>query len=279
MTSWSTSSRMRPRSNACAGSYGRTSRSSSGRCSIRHTDGAAPFLLPALVLLAACQAADGALDERPPYVPRGYRLLYEHDFERPATLQDAGFTFSDVEAWRLGKDADNTVLVLHGQSRYRPPVRSPRALALIAGKAFGDFVLEADLKQTGREYGHRDLCLFFGVEAPDRYYYVHLSSTADDHAHNVFLVKEQPRVKFAERTTAGVDWGRDRWHRVRIVRAASSGRIAVYFDDMAVPIMRARDRSFAWGQIGFGSFDDAGMFDNIRIWGPASRPTPGIRFR
>ena len=31
-----------------------------------------------------------------------------------------------------------------------------------------DFVLEADLLQTGRQYGHRDLCLFFGFVSPIR---------------------------------------------------------------------------------------------------------------
>jgi len=31
--------------------------------------------------------------------------------------------------------------------------------------------------------------------------------------------------------------------------------------------MQAEDKQFRAGQIGFGSFDDTGMIDNIRIWG------------
>jgi len=37
--------------------------------------------------------------------------------------------------------------------------------------------------------------------------------------------------------------------------------------------MEATDTSFTEGRIGFGSFDDTGKIDNIRIWAPAP-PTP-----
>jgi hypothetical protein len=38
---------------------------------------------------------------------------------------------------------------------------------------------------------------------------------------------------------------------------------------MARTIMVAEDRTFPSGYVGFGSFDDTGMVDNIRIWAPA----------
>ena len=38
---------------------------------------------------------------------------------------------------------------------------------------------------------------------------------------------------------------------------------------MTKPIMMAEDKTFGAGHIGFGSFDDTGKIDNIRIWGPA----------
>ena len=34
---------------------------------------------------------------------------------------------------------------------------------------------------------------------------------------------------------------------------------------MSEPIMVAEDRNFGAGYVGFGSFDDTGMIDNIRI--------------
>ena len=52
-----------------------------------------------------------------------------------------------------------------------------------------------------------------------------------------------------------------------VVRDAEEGTIDVYYDDMDEPIMRASDTTFNWGTIGFGSFDDTGNIDDIRIWG------------
>ncbi|MEL6923922.1 MAG: hypothetical protein AAFO94_07730, partial [Bacteroidota bacterium] len=54
-----------------------------------------------------------------------------------------------------------------------------------------------------------------------------------------------------------------------IEREVDSGAIRVFFDDMSTPIMEATDTHFDAGHIGFGSFDDTGRFDNIKIWAPA----------
>jgi len=66
-----------------------------------------------------------------------------------------------------------------------------------------------------------------------------------------------------------VNWGLNVWHKVRLERDTKAGAIRVYFDDLSKPIMIAEDKNFTSGYIGFGSFDDTGMIDNIRIWGPA----------
>ena len=113
-----------------------------------------------------------------------------------------------------------------------------------------------------------DLCLFFGAKDPTNFYYVHIASVADDHANNIFLVNDEPRVKIATKTTEGTDWGKTgSWHKARIERNITEGSIKIFFDDMKEPIMEATDLHFDYGRIGFGSFDDTGMFDNIRIWG------------
>jgi hypothetical protein len=214
--------------------------------------------------------------EAPPVLPANYRLLYEQTFENAEALGD--FVTSDPKAWRLASTERGRTLELSAQSRYKPSVRSPVNLAMIRDRVFGDFILECDLMQTGREYGHRDMCLYFGFESPSRFYYAHMATAADDHAHNVFVVREQPRTKIGTETTKGVDWGQNAWHRVRIERTLADGLIKVYFDDLQRPIMVARDRTLGAGYIGFGSFDDTGMIDNIRIWGPSLELKPGPRF-
>lgn len=204
-------------------------------------------------------------------IPDNYQLLYEQDFEGNVDL--SVFEITDVKAWKIGKGKDGKALELYGKSQYEPPFRSPLNIAIIKDKKFGSFIMEAELQQTGREYGHRDLCLFFGLKDPANFYYTHLASSADPNAHNIFLVNDAPRTNIATKTTEGIDWGATgEWHKIRLERDITSGTIKVFFDDMITPVMEAEDKHFNFGYIGFGSFDDTGKFNNIKIWGPTLAP-------
>jgi hypothetical protein len=219
-----------------------------------------------IILAAALLHAAWAADD---HLPKGYQLLYEQTFEKADSIK--GFQMTDPAAWKYSKDEKSGgALELAARSKYKPEVRSPENIALIKEKTFGDFILEADLIQTGEEYGHRDMCLFFGFQKPSQFYYVHIATKADPNAHNVFIVNDKPRTNIAKTTTAGVNWGLNIWHKVRIERKLSDGSIKVYFDDMTIPIMVAEDKTFGEGFIGFGSFDDTGKVDNIKIWGPSA---------
>lgn len=199
-------------------------------------------------------------------LPEGYHLLYEQDFTNGDAIDQ--FEMSDRTAWKATA-GDQGWLELFGKSNYQARVRSPFNIALLKGYNFGDFILEADLAQSGREYGHRDLCLFFSAKDATNFYYVHIASVADPHANNIFLVNDSARVAIATKTTEGTNWGEtNSWHKVRIERKVAEGTIKIYFDDMSTPIMEATDTHFDYGRIGFGSFDDTGRFDNIKIWGP-----------
>jgi len=214
----------------------------------------------------------------PTRIPGNYQLVYDQTFPTPDALKD--FAFTDPQAWKHSiATNDNGTLELVRQSNYKPAVRSPVNIALIADRQFGDFILEVDLIQTGKEYGHRDMCVFYGLQDPARFYYTHIATAADDHAHNTFIVTNAPRVKIARETTKGVNWGLGIWHKVRIERTLADGAIRVYFDDLSKPIMVAEDKTFGVGAIGFGSFDDTGMVDSIRIWSPAKTETKTPFFR
>lgn len=218
----------------------------------------------AFILTVMTVFAGHAADDR---VPKGYKLLYEQSFGTPESVK--AFQMTDPAAWKYAKEKDGGSLELAAQSKYSPEVRSPINIALIKDKVFGDFVLEGDFIQTGREYGHRDMCIFFGFQKPTQFYYVHVATKADPNAHNIFVVNDKPRTNIAKTTTAGVNWGLNIWHKVRVERKVADGSIKVYFDDMTIPIMVAEDKTFGEGFIGFGSFDDTGKVDNIKIWGPA----------
>jgi hypothetical protein len=215
----------------------------------------------AVSLLASAIRAE----EQASPAPDGYKLVYDQPFEANDALKK--FVFSDPAAWKLEKTGDRMALDLFQQSKYGPKHRSPLNIALLNGPHVGDFVLEVEMQQTGKEYGHRDMCLYFGFQDPDHFYYVHIATKTDAHAHNIFIVNDAPRLKVSEKTTEGFDWGKpDTWHTVRLVREASTGKIEVYIDKGAEPIMTATDKTFGAGWLGFGSFDDTGLVDDIRLW-------------
>lgn len=193
-----------------------------------------------------------------------YPLLYENNFEKSRSFKD--FEFTDKTAWRLSDSLGNTSLELFDFSRYELPVSSPFNIAVLKTVNLGSFVLEVDIKQTSMEYPHRDMCLFFNMKDRTNYYYVHLSSVADPYAHTIFLVNDEPQSNITAKVTDGIEWG-DSWHKVRIERDVKVGLIKVFFDNMNTPIMEAIDTHFDSGYVGFGSFDDTGMFDNIKLWG------------
>lgn len=224
---------------------------------------------PALCAPLAADDAEKPAPAKPAdRTPPGYKLLYQQSFDDAAALKQ--FQFSDANAYRFTeKGKQGGGLELFQQAKYKTKVRSPFNLAMIAQKQFGSFILQADLAQTGREYGHRDMCVFFGFTDADKYYYVHIASTPDAHAHNVFIVNEQPRKAIAKIPDKGIKWGQDQWHTVRIERDIEVGTIKVFFD--GAPIHETKDDTFKWGHIGFGSFDDTGKIDNIRIWGKEAK--------
>ncbi len=189
-------------------------------------------------------------------------LVFRDDFARGADHWQP----TDMAAWQVVDVDGRRAYALTKQSDFKPPHRSPMNISLVRDVYVDDFTLEVRLRSTSREYGHRDLCLFFGYQSPSRLYYVHLGKKTDDHANQIFIVNDAPRIKVSTETTPGTPWD-DRWHEVKIVRSASDGQIDVFFDDFSKPIMRAIDKTFRWGRVGVGSFDDTGEFANVRLHG------------
>lgn len=188
--------------------------------------------------------------------------VFQDDFEEGFD----GWEPTDAKAWRIEALDDGHVFALHQQSKYKPPHRSPVNIALISDLVVSDFVLDVDVRTTTRDYGHRDMCLFFGYQDPAHFYYVHLGQKTDDHANQIFVVNNAPRTKISSMTSSGTPWDND-WHHVRIVRQSDTGSIKIFWDDMDAPVMTATNSVFPKGRIGLGSFDDTGQWDNLRIQG------------
>ncbi|HEX4131283.1 MAG TPA: hypothetical protein VHZ24_14680 [Pirellulales bacterium] len=217
--------------------------------------------------------------EPEPATVDGLPLVFADDFEHGADHWQP----TDPEAWKIvevatssgsgagGSSGSGHAYCLFQQSKYKPPHRSPFNFALVQDVKVADFVFDARVLSTKPDYNHRDMCLVFGYQDPAHFYYVHLGKKTDDHANQIFIVNNAPRVKISTKTTPGTNWD-DQWHQVRIVRKTESGSIDVYFDDLDKPVMHALDKTFLWGQVGVGSFDDIGDWDDVRLYGTIAKP-------
>ena len=75
------------------------------------------------------------------------------------------------------------------------------------------------------------------------------------------------------RTSEGTDWTDD-WVHVKVVRKLADGTTEVYWDDRRNPVQTAQSKTFAWGRVGLGSYDDLGDFDHVGAGGPGPAPSP-----
>jgi hypothetical protein len=183
------------------------------------------------------------------------------------TLQP--FDCYDDTVWSI----DDGELVFVEGSTYTPPHRSPRSIALLKHEIDGSYVLEVEAMQTGRDYGHRDLCFFFDWQDPSHYGYVHLATKADPRSHHIQMVDGGPRTPVTSQRSDGIDWGDGIWHDIRIERDVDTGSIKAFFDGTLV--MEATDNRFGGGRVGLGSFDDQGRFRNISLRPLKGGHTPG----
>jgi hypothetical protein len=198
-------------------------------------------------------------------------LVVEDDFDKGMDRWESTDPDGAEPVWKIetverdGKQ--DKVLRVTGTSKYEPPHRSPFSIALIKDVVVGDFVMTAKVQNTNPTAGpHRDLCLFWGYQDPAHFYYVHLGARPDPHSCQIFIVNDAPRTMISELTSEGTPWT-DGWHDVKVVRRVQEGVIEVYFDDMERPVMAAKDKTFAWGRVGLGTFDDHGNFDEFRLRG------------
>ena len=189
-------------------------------------------------------------------------LVYKEDFSKDASAWQP----TDDTKWKLTTVDGNQVYELLGVSKYKPPFRSPHSISLLKDRIVGSFVLTARIQTTQTSRGHRDLCFFFGYQDPAHFYYLHLGEKPDPNSSQIFIVNQAARKNLIL-TKEGIPWKDGHWHQLKIVRDVDSGKIDVFFDDMKAPVKSAVDKTFTWGQIGIGSFDDKGYFDDIVLRG------------
>ncbi len=215
----------------------------------------ATVLVTTALVLAAARAAAADTSNLP--------LLFEDNFEKGADHWQP----TDPRAWRIVATDHGKVYNQFAQSQYHPPFRSPFNISLLKGVIVGDFVLTAKVQTTNLKAGaHLDMCVFWGYQDPSHFYYAHLGRKPDPNSSQIMIVNGAPRKMITQNQSPGVPWD-EKWHHVKVVRRTADGTIEVYFDDMRKPIMTATDKTFLWGRVGLGSFDDHGNWDDVKLYG------------
>jgi hypothetical protein len=200
-------------------------------------------------------------------------LLLTEDFDNGANRWQP----MDAKSWKIIDTPRGKAFSLFRQSEYKPPHRSPVNIAILKQPVVSDFSLEVDVQSTVPDYNHRSLVIVFGYQDPAHFYYVHFGKKTDNNANQIFIVNGAARVKISSETNPGTRWD-DNWHKVKVVRDATDGDIEVFFDDMRrrQTAMEAIERTFTWGQVGLGAFDDLGNFSHVVLKGnvvdPRNRP-------
>lgn len=218
--------------------------------------------------LPGCAWISGSASHRAsPPVFAGLPLLVDENFDQPSTQWE----LNDPQAWKFTHDGARTVLSLARNSSYKPPYRSPTGMAVLKDVIVSDFVLDAWVRSTKADYPHRDMCLFFGYQDSARFYYAHFGLKSDNASNTIHIVNNADRRPIVKTRTNGTPWS-EGYHHVRVVRKVAAGTIEVFFDDMTKPCMTAEDKTFTWGRIGVGSFDDVGNVDRVILWGRRVSP-------
>ncbi|WP_219463701.1 hypothetical protein [Nonomuraea rhizosphaerae] len=172
--------------------------------------------------------------------------------------------------WRF--PGDEVILAEEGVAR--PGPRRPFEYAVLTkGPEFGDVQIDAEVRlDTPTSVSNRDVIIVFGYRSDTRFYYAHLSQDNTIYPHNgIFVVNDADRLRIDDQWNGQVGAPPaitdDQWHKVRVRHCAGTGRIEVFVDGSATPLITATDRTFGSGRVGFGSFDNIGRERGLTVTG------------
>jgi hypothetical protein len=176
-----------------------------------------------------------------------------------------------IDNWILDGSGEWQVLdgklVLAKAGTVSGEIHRPAALAILKTEPFLRVTVETQLRMTAPlDSIRRDLTVIFGYESPTRFYYAHFGGITDAGNNGIFLVDAADRRRIDPATAEPQLTDQD-WHRVRLERDGSTGKIDVYVDDSETPVFSTVDSTIRSGRVGLGSLNDIGEFRDIVVTG------------
>jgi hypothetical protein len=165
--------------------------------------------------------------------------------------------------WKVEKEDGTPVLHLVEHRGPLPGPRRPIQFALADLPSYARLTVEVDVKPLGEA-----LMIVFAYRDSAHFDYAHLATDTGvkQPAHNgVFHVYGGERVRISREQGPAAFPESGRWYHARLVHVAKTGAVRVTVDGHTLPSLTAVDLSLGPGRVGFGSFDEAGAFRNVRI--------------
>jgi len=230
----------------------------------------------AILGVGGCQSFDmSSPSEKPSWSI--VRVYEDFSLDEPGEA----WSFRTPVLWRVSEESGRRFL----QMAVPPPrplmagVRRPQEYAIYNKFEFRSFSLACYVRiERDPAVRGRDACIIFSRRDNTHFYYAHLSNFSDAFHNNLVRVDGATRQPLIPADVARRPAITDRqWHRVDVVRDVDAGTIRVYVDldrDRTLPpVFEVEDRTYEWGFIGLGSFDDHASFACVAIEGQARRPS------
>jgi hypothetical protein len=175
------------------------------------------------------------------------------------------------EDWEIVKEGGDRFL--HMKRSREPGVpRRPLQFALLRKVNVGTFNFQSRVRRDGRS-----MIIVFNYVDTLHFYYAHLSEdrgTVQPVHNGIFIVDGGPRRRIAGAEADSALPDRN-WHQVQVARDTRSGWIEVFIDGASRPLFSVVDRTFTCGQVGIGSFDETGDFEDIHLESDEADCVPG----
>ena len=165
--------------------------------------------------------------------------------------------------WKLSQEDGVSVLRLANNRGPLPGPRRPIQFALTDTPPYVRLTLDVDVKPL-----QSSLMIPFAYRDAAHFDYAHLSvdTGTKQPVHNgIFHVYGGERVRISTQDGPPAFEATGRWYHVKLTHDASTGSVDVTVDGKPIPALHAVDLSLGPGKGGLGSFDDTGVFKNVKI--------------
>ena len=182
------------------------------------------------------------------------------------------WTVPAASDWKTSREGGEEILRLAVGREPLPGPRRPIQFAVTDMPDYQRAAIELDVQPL-----ESSLMIVLAYRDAAHFDYAHLSTDTgvQQTMHNgIFHVYGGERVRISSERGPAAFAATGRWYHVKLVHQADTGNIVVAVDGRELPALRAVDMSLGAGKIGIGSFDETGLFKNVKITTTGTRQKP-----